>query len=125
MTITEIQRRYNLSYAHAREIWDAQEREAKLEKLNAELEAKSYRPAWLDAMARRKEALARVAELERENTALLQANRDCAAWFDALNADHQKALKTLVDLACLGNAPRYGNSTGNVIAQRCLDSLID
>lgn len=67
----------------------------------------------------------RLQKVQEENRGLLQANRDCCAWFDALNLDHQKALQTLNELARLGNGKSYGNSTGNIIAQRCLDSLID
>ena len=67
---------------------------------------------------------ARVAELEQENARLRQANRDCCAWFDALNIDHQKALKSLDELARLGNGNAYGNSIGNEIAQQCLNSCI-
>ena len=66
----------------------------------------------------------RVAELERENARLRQANRDCYARSDALNIDHQKALKSLDELARLGNGNAYGNSIGNEIAQQCLNSCI-
>jgi hypothetical protein len=63
--------------------------------------------------------------LRVENAGLLQANRDCCAWFDSLLIDHQKALKALDELARLGNGTSYGDSTGNVIAQDALASMID
>ena len=64
--------------------------------------------------------------LVEENKGLLQANRDCNAWFDSLIMDHQKALKTLDEIARLGGIDgQYGNSTGNEMAIRCLYSLID
>lgn len=69
---------------------------------------------------------AEIAKLKEENKGLLQANRDCNAWFDSLIMDHQKALKTLDEIARLGGIDgQYGNSTGNEMAIRCLDSLID
>jgi hypothetical protein len=78
--------------------------------------------AWRE-IARKREA--EIERLKRENEGLLQANRDCNAWFDALNSDHQKALKALDELARLGMGDKYGNSTGNRIAQDALASMID
>jgi hypothetical protein len=63
-------------------------------------------------------------KLQMANSDLLQANRDCLAWFDAINADLQKALKALDTLARLGAGGRYGTSTGNWIAQNALDQII-
>ena len=70
-------------------------------------------------------AEARVAELEAQNAGLLQANRDCTDWFDALSHDHQIALKALDGPARLGNGKDYGNSMGNRIAQDAIASMID
>jgi hypothetical protein len=82
-------------------------------------------PLQSESLREYNELRERVAYLEEENKTLILANRDCFDWFNALNSDHQKALKTLDELARLGNGTAYGNSPGNEIAQRCIASFID
>lgn len=67
----------------------------------------------------------RLEAVQKENTNLLMANHDCYAWFEALNMDHQRALRALDELARLGNGARYGSSIGNRIAQEAIASMID
>jgi len=60
--------------------------------------------------------LERIEQLEAENVRLRAALR--------VAVDDARALRDALELlACLGNGVKYGNSTGNVIAQKALAAL--
>jgi hypothetical protein len=69
-------------------------------------------------MNKQPEALRLAAEL---TTPYTEVNREAANELRRLHEVNEGLLKTMWQLACLGNGDNYGNSAGNTIAQVALN----
>jgi hypothetical protein len=107
----------------------------KLTEVDAENLALQKRVAELGAVIQRASETAmanhaayerRVAELGAANAGLLQANRDCIAWFDAQQQDLEDCLKALGEIAAMPCCrPGTIDSAPGDLARETLAKLID
>jgi hypothetical protein len=72
-------------------------------------------------MNKQPEALSMVDWLEDEDAGAGYTDKDVARELRRLHEVNEDLLKTMRQLACLGNGDRYGNSDGNIIAQVALN----